>query len=213
MGIDVKMRRAVCQISDGDVQGIVIFSQSNETAPVKVEIRVRGFLPGQIHAIHVHEYGDVRQGCESLGGHWNPLHVDHGHSQWTPTHHAGDLVNNIVADASGAVEKTFTDPSLTLFGDDSIMGRSIVIHESMDDLGLCGVPLYVEGSSKKPPVLLYKDIPESELRQLIQSKGLTKDQAVLNGSKTVMVRFLEKGSLTTGNAGKRLGCGIIGRCK
>jgi len=54
--------------------------------------------------------------------------------------HAGDLLNNIKADDQGLFRFRYMDPSLKLKGDvsESIIGRSIVIHDGIDDLGLGG---------------------------------------------------------------------------
>ena len=41
------------------------------------EIHLKGLKRGQIHAIHIHEFGDLTQGCKSCGGHFNPGNCDH----------------------------------------------------------------------------------------------------------------------------------------
>ena len=51
--------------------------------------------------------------------------------------HIGCL-GNIEADSDGNVISTFTDHLATLLGDIDITGRSLVIHEGEDDLGLGG---------------------------------------------------------------------------
>ena len=35
-------------------------------------------LPQGLHGFHVHEYGDLGNGCASAGGHYNPLNSVHG---------------------------------------------------------------------------------------------------------------------------------------
>ena len=71
--------------------------------------------------------------------------------------HVGDL-GNVEADANGKVETTITDSLVSLIGQHSVIGRSLVVHEGVDDFGKGGHEL----------------------------------------------------SLTTGNAGGRLACGVIG---
>ena len=74
--------------------------------------------------------------------------------------HVGDL-GNVKADSSGKAAINITDDQVTLTGPLSVIGRTMVIHEDIDDLGKGGHEL----------------------------------------------------SPTTGNAGARLACGVIGICK
>lgn len=123
------------------VQGTVTFYQDSPTHPVRVVFDLRGFQPDQTHAIHIHEFGDTRQGCMSLGGHYNPFGTTHG-SRDHPEHprHAGDLINNLQTDHRGRFQYQYEDPLLSLWGSETIYGRSIVIHEGRDDLGLGNNP-------------------------------------------------------------------------
>ena len=76
-------------------------------------------------------------------------------------HHVGDLINNVMSDSDGKVNVVFYDPLATLlptkYGADktstyTILGRSIVIHASTDDLGRQGSfsvsPPFVNGIGK-----------------------------------------------------------------
>ena len=73
--------------------------------------------------------------------------------------HVGDL-GNVEADGEGNATYEREDHLVTLFGQYSVLGRSMVLHADEDDLGLGGHPL----------------------------------------------------SKTTGNAGGRVACGVIGTC-
>ena len=121
------------------IDGTIVFKQSGPRSNVKVSIHLKGFTKSTPHAIHIHEFGDISQGCMSSGGHFNPTNVTHG-SVEIPTHprHAGDLCNNIFP-KRGKVSYRFTDDMLTLYGQNSILGRTVVIHEKEDDLGLGGL--------------------------------------------------------------------------
>uniref|UniRef100_UPI00398E73A2 extracellular superoxide dismutase [Cu-Zn]-like n=1 Tax=Pristiophorus japonicus TaxID=55135 RepID=UPI00398E73A2 len=70
------------------------------------------------HGIHVHQFGDLIGSCETLGGHFNPHNMKHGS-------HAGDL-GNFRPSASGVLRQTLSNVPLSLHGDHSIIGRSIV---------------------------------------------------------------------------------------
>lgn len=83
---------------------------------------------------HIHEFGDERLGCESLGPHYNPYHQKHGsfdrHGLY---HHAGDLLNNVQGDSHGRFFVDYVDPLLVNVED--LFGRSIVLHAGKDDEG------------------------------------------------------------------------------
>lgn len=129
------------QINSNGITGIVIFHQCTKASITNVLIKLQGFKPNLTHAIHIHEFGDLTEGCTSLGGHFNPFNKQHGFYKINGNdRHAGDLINNIKSDEAGIVEIRFKDPLLSLFPDStlSIIGRSVVIHEKPDDLGLGG---------------------------------------------------------------------------
>jgi Cu-Zn family superoxide dismutase len=52
----------------------------------------------------------------------------------------GDLINNLDANSKGEFHFEYDDNLLTLYGENSILGRSVVLHEKEDDLGLGGNP-------------------------------------------------------------------------
>lgn len=121
------------------VKGYVKFHQCKPYGETKVEFNLSGFKQNQIHAIHIHEYGDMRDGCTSLGAHLNLTNKEHGTIFIDPVEsHTGDLVNNIESDDKGEVKFFYYDPRLNLFNDvkNSIIGCSVVIHEGQDDYGL-----------------------------------------------------------------------------
>jgi len=211
---DKEMRRAICILTGSGLSGTVSFQQRDERSPVRVVIDIRGFGGEGVHAIHIHEYGDTREGCKSLGGHWNPTKQPHGRRQLGTVRHAGDLVNNIFPNPRGVVIKEFDDTSITLCGDHSILGRSVVIHGFPDDLGTQGEPLHYDNNprGRSLEVVLYRDMSDNDLRRILRTRKLTEDPLIVNGTRAGMIRFLEKNSLSTGNAGGRMACGIIGAC-
>lgn len=126
---------AIAVIDSPTVVGFVHFAQRVPRTPVYVRMRFRG-PPGEVHAIHIHKWGDTRRGCESLGPHYDPKGNTHG-SVFVPKRprHAGDLINNLTFDQDGWFEYAYMDPMLNV---ESIVGRSVVIHAGEDDLGLGG---------------------------------------------------------------------------
>ena len=112
--------------------------------------------PG-LHGFHIHEWGNLTNGCVTAGPHYNP----HGKTHSGPSEevrHVGDL-GNIEANAEGRAVFDIEDHLINIYGDiGNVVGRSVVVHAGVDDLG----------------------------------KGGNEE------------------SLKTGNAGARVGCGVIG---
>lgn len=124
---------AYAELEHGDgVEGTIMFMQKPGT-PTLIKGKVTGLEPGE-HGFHIHEYGDLSQGCESAGAHFNPTDADHGDLE---TGHVGDL-GNITASEDGVADFTIKADRVNLVGDDSVVGRSIVVHSDEDDLGQGG---------------------------------------------------------------------------
>lgn len=149
------------------IGGHVIFSQ-NDGCTV-VNFNLYGFRQNQQHAIHIHTYGisSVEKSCDSTCDHYNPHKKLHGSIFRNGNdRHVGDLINNLMSDNEGNFKFLYTDPLIKV---EDILGRSVVIHSGIDDLGM------------------YRDDFSNRERQ--------------------------KGSATTGNAGGRIACSVIGRFK
>jgi len=116
--------------SGSKVSGTVTFTKDG--GGVKVVADVTGLTPGK-HGFHVHEFGDCSApDATSAGGHYNP--EKHQHADRTASdRHVGDL-GNLEADASGKAHLDWTDKMLTLSGDNSIIGLTVIVHEKEDDL-------------------------------------------------------------------------------
>lgn len=72
----------------------------------------------------------------SAGPHFNPNNQEHG-APTAAVRHAGDL-GNVEADASGVAKVNISDKQISLVGDNSIIGRTLVVHADQDDLGVGG---------------------------------------------------------------------------
>ena len=115
--------------SGSQVTGTVMFTKVGDEVQVVADIQ--GLKPGK-HGFHVHDKGDCSApDAASAGPHFNPTMKHHGGPN-TAYHHTGDL-GNIETDSSG---KTHLDwkGKLSLSGTDSIIGKSVVVHEKEDDL-------------------------------------------------------------------------------
>ncbi|XP_033016558.1 extracellular superoxide dismutase [Cu-Zn] [Lacerta agilis] len=111
------------------VTGHVLFRQAYPNGKLEAIFNLEGFPAGTNltgRAIHVHQYGDLSDGCDSAGGHYNPFKENH-------PRHPGDFGN--FYSKEGKVKKYKANLVATLFGPYSVIGRSVVIHEQEDDLG------------------------------------------------------------------------------
>lgn len=145
--------QAVCVLQGQVVSGTITFSQ--EGSEVTVTGEVKGLTKG-LHGFHIHEFGDNTNGCTSAGAHFNPEGKHHG-GPTDEIRHVGDL-GNVEAGDDGVASVNIKDSVISLSGAHSIIGRSLVVHDGVDDLGKGG----------------------------------------------------HEQSLTTGNAGGRAACGVIG---
>jgi Cu-Zn family superoxide dismutase len=144
------------------ISGIVTLHQCVPNDVCTIHFMLKNCKPNHTFGVHVHECGDLSNGCDSACAHFNPNKTLHGSRElYGRDRHVGDLCNNLVSNAEGIVDFTWYDDLVSLFQNkNSIIGRALVLHEKMDDLG--------------------------------------------------KNRNIDKESATTGNAGKRVACAIIG---
>lgn len=117
--------------SDSSVRGLVAFTELPEQGGMKIFIDATGVNPGE-HGFHVHEVGDCSAfDGSSAKGHFNPDGKAHGHVM-SKDHHAGDMPN-LLADDFGTIRTTLVIKDMTLIGENSIAGRSVILHASPDD--------------------------------------------------------------------------------
>lgn len=123
---------------DSTVSGIVTFTQESADAPTTVSYEIEGNDANALRGFHIHQFGDNTNGCTSAGPHFNPFGKTHGAPE-DEVRHVGDL-GNIQTDATGVAKGSKVDKLLTLFGENSILGRTVVVHGGQDDLGKGGHP-------------------------------------------------------------------------
>lgn len=116
------------------VRGTVVFSEYYKK--IKIEVNLSGLKEGK-HGFHVHESGNMLDKCEACKGHFNPYNEVHG-GRHSKHRHVGDL-GNIEVNSNGIAKETFYDSKIKLRGTKSnIIGRSLVVHEDEDNLGIPG---------------------------------------------------------------------------
>ncbi|XP_046545958.1 superoxide dismutase [Cu-Zn]-like [Haliotis rubra] len=142
---------AVCRVAadPGTVNPFCGFRCSGLT----IKLELQGFSTDDtvvLHGFHAHELGDLSNGCTSLGGHYNPFGRNHG-DRTSTERHVGDF-GNIQEAADGSVNTTIIDNVARLFGPNSLIGRSLVIHAGTDDLGRGGNAGSVASGNSGPRV-------------------------------------------------------------
>lgn len=99
----------------------IFFQDGGKT---RVTGKITGLKPGK-HGFHIHQFGDYSGGCVSAGSHFNPHKKQHG-GPTDDNRHAGDL-GNVIANDAGEVTLDIVDGQIPLEGENSIIGRSVVV--------------------------------------------------------------------------------------
>jgi superoxide dismutase, Cu-Zn family len=134
------MVNAICIMHGPKTQGIVKFSEvrKGKSNYTQIQGEISGLTPNSLHGFHIHEFGDLSDGCKSAGAHYNPKGMTHG-GLHDKVRHVGDL-GNVKANEKGVGKFLLWDKMVKLTGKNSIIGRSLVIHEKEDDLGRTNHP-------------------------------------------------------------------------
>ncbi|XP_057475124.1 superoxide dismutase [Cu-Zn] 2-like isoform X1 [Actinidia eriantha] len=180
------MVKAVTVLTSSEgVCGTVYFTQEGD-GPTTVTGTLSGLKPG-LHGFHVHALGDTTNGCMSTGPHFNPCSKEHGAPE-DENRHAGDL------------------------------GNVTVVEDGMQSFGLCTLffphcyrnhllsqfvmTLYVSGTASF--TIVDKQIP------LCGPHSIIGRAVVVHADPDDLGKGGHELSLTTGNAGGRVACGVIG---
>jgi len=129
---------AICTFAgdgNGEVTGEVHLFNAHEDSETEIHGAVFGLNPG-LHGFHIHAEGDLGDNCKNALGHFNPAGVNHG-APGDEVRHIGDL-GNIDVDDEGIADIKIEDHKVKMSGADSVIGKAIVIHADMDDLGRGG---------------------------------------------------------------------------
>ena len=116
------------------IKGIVEFEEKGTKVVIKGNLKSTKYKNSS-HGIHIHEAGDLSDKCMGACAHFNPYNKKHG-GPTSNERHVGDL-GNIRFDARGVAKFRMEDSLVKLRGTKAnVIGRSLVIHEDMDDLGM-----------------------------------------------------------------------------
>ncbi|XP_002734284.1 uncharacterized protein LOC100377119, partial [Saccoglossus kowalevskii] len=138
-------RKVTSEFNSDGVTGTISFSQSSSLHPTLVEVNLNN-LQNQAHTYHVHEFpvphrkttDDSLCNSYSVGGHWNPYNVvDSPATGTNDQYEIGDLSGKYGTISGTSFSGSYIDFNLPLFGQNSIIGRSIVIHKSDGSRWVC----------------------------------------------------------------------------
>ena len=128
------MNNAIAVFQGPEVYGTVIFKENNfGTVDIYTYLHGPGLVPNGEQGFHIHEYGDLSDGCNSACAHYNPFGKSHG-CPGAPERHVGDL-GNLNIDLFGNANYSTSDNVIQLSGQYSIIGRSLIVHQNKDDCG------------------------------------------------------------------------------
>jgi Cu-Zn family superoxide dismutase len=142
------LKRGICilRCPDHHDHGVVFLEEVTNNGPVKFKVYIRGISPGK-HGFHIHKKGNETRGSTSLCEHFNPTSQPHGDIN-KKNSHVGDLGNieafkiKLETDegliTTGIVDEEFIANRVRLTGKNSVLGRSLIVHEGEDDLGKGG---------------------------------------------------------------------------
>lgn len=126
--------KAICVMAPTEgstTTGLITFTKTDKG--VLIEGKISGLEPNKEHGFHIHEYGDVSApDGTSAGGHFNPHGADHAGPD-DDMRHVGDL-GNVKADAQGNATYQRVDQHIAFEGEESIIGRGMILHAGTDDL-------------------------------------------------------------------------------
>lgn len=135
MSIKTTPIHAIAFFDTKKVKGTVRFTEDLANGCVIIDIDISGLRKNAEHGFHVHEYGDMSEGCSSMCNHFNPYGRNHGGPDYYDRH-VGDL-GNLSTDKNGVAKYRTSDKMIKLRGYKSnIIGRGLIIHADEDDLGL-----------------------------------------------------------------------------
>ena len=113
------------ELSNG-IEGTIEFEELTNNV-CSITVKLFNVSDG-LHGLHIHQKGNLTDGCKSAGPHYNPHNSNHGGD--TVFGHAGDLGN--VKSINGIIDTIIIAQKLSI---SEIIGRTIVLHEDEDDLG------------------------------------------------------------------------------
>ena len=110
---------------------VAVLAPNDTGKGVLITYDIKGLSDGE-HGFHIHEYGDLTDGCDSACAHFNPFNTTHGGLN-SKIRHEGDLGNILSTGGVAQGEIMAKTLSLNPISKTCIMGRMIIVHADRDD--------------------------------------------------------------------------------
>lgn len=125
---------AVSVFNSSIIQGNVVMKDSANGVRINATFTT---LPEGKHGFHIHKAGDLRGvGCMGLCEHYDVGNHTHGDAPYSRRErHTGDLGNIEIPEGSNSLTTSYFLRGISV---KDLWGRSLIIHEFEDDLGLGG---------------------------------------------------------------------------
>uniref|UniRef100_A0A410JA94 Superoxide dismutase [Cu-Zn] n=1 Tax=Philasterides dicentrarchi TaxID=282688 RepID=A0A410JA94_9CILI len=129
--VEAKVTYAICILREDGGSGVngLVKLRQEEGQQVELKAEIKGLSAG-LHGFHIHQFGNLTEGCKTAGPHYNPEGVVHGGPE-TQVRHVGDL-GNILSQGNGQDVHVMKDRLVNIL---DVLGRSFVVHAGEDDLG------------------------------------------------------------------------------
>ena len=127
------MNNGIAVFQGPEVFGTVRFRENKNKVTIYINLSGPGLEPNKLQGFHIHEFGDLSDGCNSACAHYNPFGKSHG-CPGLEERHVGDL-GNLKIDMFGRANYSTNDELIQLQGEHSIIGRSLIVHKNTDDCG------------------------------------------------------------------------------
>ena len=116
---------------DDNINGIITFKEDLQSKDIIVDISLKcNNISDGKYGLIIYNLGDISEGSNSLGEHFNPNSRLHGDIN---SGHIGDLGN--IEINNGICKHIWRVKKIKIRCANSILGRGIVIHSKEDDLG------------------------------------------------------------------------------
>ncbi|XP_060602488.1 histidine-rich glycoprotein-like [Ruditapes philippinarum] len=120
---------AFCRMDDKIADGTVTIYQGDHDRSASFHFHYNKLAhENSEFEFHVHQYGDLSDDCANVGGHYDPYHDND----------VGDL-GTLQSGKDGAMDAWKNETHLTLFGEYSIVGRSIMVHDEHKHVSCCTI--------------------------------------------------------------------------